>query len=105
MQELFKTFELHSKSTVDDGMGGYTESWAKEKDISGVFDMMSPSSGASNAQKITEDATHVFLCEVDQDIKKGKRIIDGDDMFKIIYVDNPLNMDSHMEVYVKNDGD
>ena len=106
MQEFFKVYELYKKTTTEDEMGGYTESWEKEKDIHGLFDMSGQSSGNdSRAQKPTEDATHIFLCEIDNDLTNEKRIVDGNDVYIITHVDNPLNIDHHMEVYVKHSGD
>ena len=51
-----------------------------------------------------EDSTHIFICDyVDLstvDIEKSRALIDNR-VFDIKYIDNPMELNQHLEIYLK----
>lgn len=90
----------------DDGM--WEQRWVDYLEIDGVIDMLTGGYSTSQ-QKVVEDSTHILITDV-VDIQKGDRVITNGNWYDVMYVDNPLNMDDHLEIElmyrdeVKEDG-
>lgn len=71
------TLELQSYTTSDDGMGGSTTSWSKDRDVSGVFDQGGGLEEVVQGQSV-ERYDHRFYCEPDSFTEQGYRFVDSD---------------------------
>ena len=73
------------------------------KPITGWLDLMSGDSNYDYKAKI-EDSTHIFICDyVDLstvDIEKSRALIDNR-VFDIKYIDNPMELNQQLEIYLK----
>lgn len=100
--ELFRTMEIREKVRVDDGMGGWTEDWTTVGTVEGVLDLMAQSDNSYiPAQKALERSTHIFICDTHPEVQQGRWLKDGDKYFEILDVDNPVEGDHHLEVYLE----
>lgn len=94
------------KVQVDDGIGGFIESWSDHKSFDGYIDLLQ-GSDLNNAQNaFTEESTHVLIIPIYQTgITDDMRIVDGSKRwYEITYVDDPVNIQHHNELYLKFGG-
>ena len=101
-----KEFLLQTRVLVDDGIGGVEEDWMDYITILGYLDMLSgtdlPAGGLNNAY--VEESTHVLIIPdiPPEAIDDSMRVVEGTDRFyDITYVDNPVGVDHHLEVYLR----
>lgn len=71
--------------------------------IVGWLDLMSGDSNYDYKAKI-EDSTHIFICDYINlstvDVEKSRALIDNR-VFDIKYIDNPMELNQHLEIYLK----
>ena len=104
MQELYKDgFEVQSYTKTDDGLGGWEETWTPALTISGVLDLRKGDT-TEVANKQTVNSTHILLTDTHA-INEKQRILYDSKVYYVDYVDNPVNIDSHLEIYLRYEGD
>lgn len=76
------------------------------KDIASLFgwkDLLSGDSKYDYKAKI-EDSTHVFLCDYEDlgtvDVEEARAIINNE-IYDIKYIDDPMDLHQHLEIYLK----
>lgn len=69
--------------------------------VEGVLDLLAGSTVFKYA-KMQEESTHILISDV-VDIKEGDVLINqySNKKYEVTYVDNPLNMDDHLEIELK----
>lgn len=96
-EQLAKIFK---RSTGVSEYGTEVTSWIDLGNVSGYLDTISTSK-SEVAGKIVQDSTHMFLTREIEDIKQGDRLKFGASMYEINYVDNPMDMNHHLEIELK----
>lgn len=71
-------------------------------DYQGVIDMLNGAEILSN-QNIQIESSHILIGPV-EDIKAGDRVIFGGIIYDIKYVDNPMELNQHLEITLKRSG-
>ena len=77
------------------------------KTIHGFMDFLSESTGRTNFNSKIVESTHVFLCdyvEIDKSITELTAFI-NDKEYEITYIDDPMNLHYHLEIFLKYIGD
>jgi SPP1 family predicted phage head-tail adaptor len=96
--------DIQRLTLVPNGFGGYTESWDTHiSDYDGIIDQLSGNEVLS-ADKISPNSTHILIGEV-TDIKESDRILYNGKIYEVKNVDNPMNMDRHLEILLEYKGD
>lgn len=98
---------LVKNGVTSNEIGQNEVNWKPLKKIVGWLDLQNGSSSLSYQAKI-QDATHVFMCDYREDVAKLKaeecRVrIDGDD-YEILWIDDPMNLHKHLEIFLKSVG-
>lgn len=84
--------------SVSDGAGYHTNEWKKLIEVKGSLDMLS-GSRVYMANAETNKYTHVFICDMFPILVTPKdRIVIGNVIYNIVYVDNPVNRNHHVEL-------
>lgn len=82
--------------------------WADAVTIKGWLGMQSGDSKYSNFNAKIEESTHVFLCDYDTNIyslaDKDTRMIIKGNMYDVLFIDNPDEMDEQLEIYLRKIG-
>ena len=134
MRELYQPgFMIQNFTKTDDGLGGYVEDWFDVVEMEGVLDMLSGET-SDKAGRPTETSTHVFMVDsgdlpilldalapldseaapydsntYDQinysEVKRNRRFVYRKKVYYIDYIDIPVNVYSHVEVYLRFEGD
>lgn len=90
-------------SGTSNGMGGKSQVWNTHLTIDGLLDKVSGNEKLMAGQQ-AESSTHIFITDANQDIKSSDRISSDSKIYRILDVDNPMNMDSHFETLLKFEG-
>ena len=101
-----KTFEIQVMTQVDDGIGGYIEGWAPFKTIQGYLDLITGTDLNTLQNAFTEQSTHVLIIPIYTDgITDKMRVVDKNDRYyTVTYVDDPVGVGHHNELYIKFGG-
>jgi len=99
-------FVIQTRNDVDDGIGGIEEGWDYYLEVDGYLDMMTGSdlpAGNKNSAFV-EESTHVLIIpDIPPEALDDTMLVVGSDgrTYDITYVDNPVGVDHHLEVYLR----
>lgn len=85
---------------TENEIGQPINSWTDHKTIYGYMDMMS---GNEQEQAYLEESTHILITWDIVDVTSKDRIYNErkGETYEITYVDNPMELDSQLEIYCK----
>jgi len=98
---------IQTKTTVRNAIGESVPAWSDKYELTGFLDLSSSASGGSagythfNAK--IEESTHIFICDyVKLSVKaeESRMMINGE-IYDIQLIDNPMNMNIQLEIYLK----
>lgn len=98
---------LKSKNQVKNEIGEEVASWIEYKTIHGFLDFMSESTGRTNFNSKIVESTHVFVCDyidIDKSITE-LMAFHNNKQYEITYIDNPMGLNYHLEIFLKYIGD
>ena len=98
---------LKQKGTVKNGIGENVMSWIDYKTIHGFLDFSTEATGRTNYNSKIVDSDHVFICdyvEINKPIIELKAYCNNKE-FDITYIDDPMNLHKHLEIFLKYIGD
>lgn len=99
-------FVIQEEKSVSDGIGGHKQSWVSFTDVEGYLDLITGTNNSYTQNAFIEDSTHVLIIpDFTPAITDNMRIVDQHNRFYLItYVDNPVGVNHHNEVYCKYGG-
>lgn len=86
------------RSVVTNELGEQVELWNETASHDGWLDMTAGTSDYQYGRKL-ENSTHVFICDR-FDLQGCSRIRCAGKLFDIVYVDNPMELGYHLEIYL-----
>ena len=95
-----------SQAKNDIGENKVTE-WVDYKTIHGFMDFMSETTGRTNYNSKIVESTHVFVCDY-VDIDKSETELmayHNNKQYEITYIDDPMELHYHLEIFLKYIGD
>lgn len=101
--------EVQIKTTLKNEIGESTEYWQTVDKIWGWLDFQSGDSKYTNYDTKMQDSTHVFISDykaLNPRVKSrnSRLIIDGE-IYDVMLIDNPMNLNRQLEIYLKYTGD
>lgn len=101
---IFQTKTSESKNSI----GEKEVVWNDASSCVGWLDLQSGDSKRTNFNAKIEESTHIFLCDYHADIyaladKDVQMIIKGN-IYDVLLIDNPMEMNEHLEVYLRKIG-
>lgn len=98
---------LKVKSQTENEIGEKVTTWIDYKTIKGFLDFMSESTGRTNYNSKIVESTHVFVCDYVSIDKEETELIafHNNKQYEITYIDNPMNLNYHLEIFLKYIGD
>lgn len=100
-----KTFTINEAIKTTDGLGGSISVPKEICKVNGWIDLMSGTDDRRNQNAFTEDSTHVLITDgysVGLSVITDKMVVsDTVKTYQITYVDNPLGINHHLEIYLK----
>ena len=89
-------------------MGEAEITWAEAVSQKGWLGLQSGDSKRINFNAKLEESSHVFMCDYNADIyalrNKDTRLICKGDMYDVLLIDNPDEMDEQLEIYLRKVG-
>ena len=76
--------------------------WTDIQHLHGWLDMMDERSNRTYDAKLQE-STHIFLCDyvaIDRNISNKRMVINGN-IYDVLMIDNPMELNQHLEIYLK----
>lgn len=100
---------IQTKTDSGKNLIGESEiTWSNVFDITGWLGMQTGDSNRINFSAKIEESTHVFLCDFDDGIyslaNQDTRMIIKGNMYDVLLIDNPDEMDEQLEIYLKKVG-
>lgn len=83
--------------STDNGFGGTTTAWQTIHSVDGVIDMLSGNEVMA-ADALNRSSSHILISFDIFDIKRGDRVLDNGNQYRVTYVDNPMNLNRQLEV-------
>lgn len=78
-------------------------SWETIHELMGFLDMQGQSTNRSNYKTQLEEASHIFICDyypIEREIEDKRLVIDNK-AYELVYIDNPMELNQHLELYLK----
>ena len=98
---------LKVKSQTENEIGEKVTTWVDYKTINGFLDFMSETTGRTNYNSKIVESTHVFICDYVSIDKEETELaaFHNDKEYEITYIDNPMGLNYHLEIFLKYIGD
>lgn len=87
-------------------IGERTPTWKLSNELWGFLDYIGNSTNRNNFHTKLEESTHVFICDYVALDKRpeNKRMIIEDLEYDVVFIDDPMNLHQHIEIYLKFTG-
>lgn len=98
---------LKYNEPVKSAIGEYEPKWVELQTIRGFLDLMNNGKDFATYNKAMEDSTHVFICDYVSISKRATELMavcNGKE-FDVTYIDNPMELNKHLEIFLKRVGD
>ncbi|MEC2070338.1 phage head closure protein [Alkalihalophilus marmarensis] len=89
--------KIQRYETTNNDFGGSTQDWVDKFEGEGVIDMLSGNEVLA-ADTLGRASSHILILFTIIDVKRGDRVIHNNDRYRVTYVDNPMNLNRHLEI-------
>lgn len=102
------TATIQTKTTKKNTIGESVQTWADAFSHDGWLDLQSGDSKYTNFNAKIEESTHVFICDYHSGIyalaDQDTRMIIKGKMYDVLLIDNPMEMNEQLEIYLRKIG-
>lgn len=99
---------VQTKSVRKNEIGEGVSTWLTAFKHIGWLDLQSGDSKYNNFSAKLEESTHVFVCDFHSGIYglagQDTRMIIKDVVYDVLLIDNPMEMNEHLEIYLRKVG-
>ncbi len=99
---------LKTKTTTEKNkIGEKVAEWQDYKTIHGFLDFMNEATGRTNFNSKIVESSHVFICDyvsIDKKETELKAYCNNQE-FDVTYIDDPMNLHKHLEIFLSYVGD
>lgn len=102
-----KLATLEIKTTKNNSIGEPVETWTPYAVLKGFLDLMSGGADYQNYNAKIQESTHVFIGDyvpINLQESECRLVVDGKP-YEITLIDNPMELNKHIEIYLKYTGD
>lgn len=102
------TCYLKQKDNTANEIGENTFTLTDYMFLYGWLDFMSETTGREKFNAKIKESTHVFLCDyvkIDKSIRELVFVDHKSKEYDILFIDNPMNLNQHLEIFLKYVGD
>lgn len=95
---------IQTKAVTQNEISEDVETWVDVKPVCGWLDLMNGESTIATQNAKVQESTHIFLCDYfkPEGIKaENSRMIVDNQVYEVLLIDNPMNMNQHLEIYLK----
>lgn len=94
------------KEGLTNEIGEKIVEWKTSKELWGYLDLMNQTTNRNNFNTKLEESTHIFICDytpINKSVEDKRMIVDGL-VYEVLLIDNPINLNQHLEIYLKFTG-
>ena len=96
------TAEFQTKTVTVNAIGEQEESWSTVKTIRGFLDLISGDSKYETYNAKIQESTHIFICDYTPlGVSVNARLIVNGKTYDVMLIDNPMNLNRQLEIYLK----
>lgn len=98
---------LSYENVTTSAIGEKVKSWVEYQTIHGFLDLMNNGKDYATYNKAMEDSTHIFICDyvsIDKPATELRATINGKE-YDVTYIDNPMELGYHLEIFLKRVAD
>ena len=96
------TAELQTKTIVTNSIGEQEEKWTTLNTLKGYLDLISGDSKYESYNTKLQESTHVFICDyIPLGVSVNARLVVSGKTYDITLIDNPMNLNRQLEIYLK----
>lgn len=99
---------IQIRTVKKNAIGEHVESWEDVQTIKGWLDLASGDTGTASYYAKIQDSTHYFISDyvrLDERITdENSRMVIGGKRYDIRLIDNPMEMNAQLEIYLKYTG-
>ena len=96
------TAEFQTKTVTVNAIGEQEESWSTVKTIRGFLDLISGDSKYETYNAKIQESTHIFICDYTPlGVSVNARLIVDGKNYDVMFIDNPMNLNRQLEIYLK----
>lgn len=96
------TAEVQTKTITVNPIGEQEEKWSTLKIIRGYLDLISGDSKYETYNAKIQESTHVFICDYTPlGVSVNARLIVDGKNYDVMFIDNPMNLNRQLEIYLK----
>lgn len=95
---------LQLKSTAKNAIGEAVTSYTDTVTLLGFLDLMNGDSKHTVYNAKVEESTHIFICdytEISNFKPDNCRMIVNGIVYEVLMIDNPMELNQHLEIYLK----
>lgn len=96
---------IQTRTSTKNTIGEAVNTWQDAVSFHGVIGLQSGDSKYSNFNAKVEESTHVLVCDYSDAIyslaDQNTRIICKGKMYDVLLIDNPDELNEHLEIYLK----
>lgn len=100
--------KLQTKTTTKNAIGESISTWETRHNLTGFLDLSSGDSKYLVYSAKVQESTHVFVCDyvpLDGDIKaENSRMTVKGKVYDVMLIDNPMELNYQLEIYLKFTG-
>lgn len=94
--------------TAKNEIGESAPAWETMHEIEGFLDLSSGDSKRTVYNAKVQESTHIFMCDyfvISEQLKsENSRMIIAGLQYDVMLIDNPMNLNEHLEIYLKYTG-
>ena len=100
--------EIQARTAAQNSIGEQVESWGTVQTLTGWLDLQGGDSKYTTYNAKIQESTHVFLCDYEPlnelvTAENSRMIVKGN-AYDIMLIDNPMELDLQLEIYLKYTG-
>lgn len=99
---------LEKLTTSENAIGEVIKSWETVQTLHGFLDLLSETKTNTSLNAFIGDSTHVFMCDYvalpEGVTADNTRFICNGQRYEVEYIDNPMNLNYHLEIFLKYSG-
>ena len=97
-----KALLQEKRETGINAIGERIQGWETIIELKGFLDLQGQTTNRIYETKL-EEASHLFICDYRSFNKKAenKRMLIENEVYDVLFVDDPMNLHQHLEIYLK----
>lgn len=98
---------LEVKTTAKNDIGEGVQTWTTLKSLVGWLDLTNGSADYQNYNAKIQESTHMFICDYQPlNVEESEcRLTIANKHYEILLIDNPMELNYQLEIYLKYVGD